>query len=347
MFFLNIFYFLVLNFIQYKYNKKINYIFNIRMNQNNGRNNNNRNRNNNPFNIEHPENEDISVTARMNRDIFVPITALSSSFGLESEYYSLANVDPLKESFFHILQSLIFPNSTITQITSILCYLIIILFIVILCFGIDSTNTSEFLPAKLSVVDKLGSYNPSIIKKNYLKELYRLLTFHFLHYNFPHLAYNVLSLITFCSLFEALVKKYIVVIIFFFSSILGNLTAGLTFQEKERSCGANAGIAGIQGAFCMLFIMNWDEMIPIFGQMGRFLTIYLLSVFIFISFCYFNFNQFVNVFVQIFGLIYGGLLFSIIAKPINIITWKKTARVISILLVILMVALSLLKIYFS
>lgn len=319
------------------------------MNQNqnqNRNNNNNQNRGNNPFNIEHPEREDVNILVRVNRDIFVPLEAFSSEFGMENQYYSLNSVKPLEESFFHILQSLIFPNSTLFQISSLISYIITILFIVTLCFGIDTTNRTQFLPAKLSIIDKLGSYNPSIMKKNFL-QYYRLITFQFLHYNFEHVCFNILSLVSFCSLFEVIIKKYIFIIIFLLSGILGHITAGLTFEEKERSCGANAGISGLLGGICMLFIMNWEELIPIFGEMGRFLTIYLVSVFVFITFCYYNFSAYVNIFVQICGFIYGVLIYAVIAKPIRELQWKKNTKYFSIIAIVLFVSLSLVKIYLS
>lgn len=309
-------------------------------NQNRG---NNQNRFNNPFNVD-PNSEDINISVKINKDIFIPLNAISSNFGEENDYYNLRTVDPLKESFFHAIQSLIFPNSTIFQISSIFSYLIMIMYIITLCFGIDMTNKTQFLPIKLSTVDKIGSFYPTIMKSNILQS-YRLITFQFLHYNISHCLFNVLCLISFCSLFELLIKKYAYLLILIFSGIFSNLTGGLFFNENERSCGINSGVFGLMGAFCMLFIQNWEEMQVLFGYMGRFLTIYLTCVFVFVGFCFIHFNEFANIFVSFFAVIYGGLIYAILVKPIKVTRFKTIFRFIAVGFIIVVVPLSYIGIY--
>lgn len=303
-------------------------------------NNNAPNQNNNQNGNNNNQSQDIFVNIRRDRDFFIPVAAMSSDFGIDSPYYSFGSVDPLKESFFHILQALIFPNLTPWQLSSIICYLIVIVFIALLCFGIDNTNNNQFLPIKFSVIDRIGGFYPYEMKKNIL-EYYRIFTFHFIHFNFSHLVYNILSLITFCSLFEVLVKKYIYLLVFFLSAIFGNFSAGCFFNENERSCGANAGIAGLLGGFCSLFIINWRELIPIFGEFGRFIAIYLVSVFMFLSVCYYHFNEYANILVQFFSAVYGGLIFAAITNPINPARVGKVYRFVCTLLIILSVTVSL------
>ena len=148
----------------YFLNKKMN-------NQNNdGQNNNNNRVFNNPFNLD-PDHEDIYIEKRLDRDIFCPMHALGlccgTDFGIDNDYYSLANANPLKESFFYLLQAIVFPNATLTQISLILCYIIIVVYIVLLYFGLDETNLDIFLQVKLSTIDKIGSFYPKRIKKNY------------------------------------------------------------------------------------------------------------------------------------------------------------------------------------
>ena len=305
----------------------------------------NQNRFDNPFNLD-PNTVDINIKLKINKDIFIPLNAISSNFGEECNYYNLRTIDPLKESFFHAIQSLIFPNLTFFQISSIFCYLIIIMYFITLCFGIDNLNKSQFLPIKLSTVDKIGSFYPTLIKKNLL-ELYRLLIFQFLHYNLSHCLFNILSLISFCSLFELFIKKYVFFIILFFSGIFSNINASILFYEKERSCGINSGIFGLLGAFCTLIIQNWDEMQVILGYMGRFLTIYLTCVYIFISFCFIHFQEFANIFVSIYALIYGAMIFAIFVKPIKATRFKTIFRIASILFIVVFVPISFLLLYLS
>lgn len=296
--------------------------------------------NNNLQNIPNQNEYDININLRKDRDFFIPITSLAAEFGMENPYYSFHTVDPLKESFFHILQSLIFPNLTPFQISSILCYIIIIVFILLLSIGgIDEINETQFLPVKFSIIEKIGGFYPFEMKKNYI-EFYRLFTFHFIHLNFSHLAFNILSLVTFCSLFEVLIKKYIFILVFLGSGIFGNITSSCFFNEKEKSCGINGGVSGLYGGFCTLFFINWKELIPVFGEFGRFITIYLLSVFMFLSVCYYHFNEYGNILVQFFCCVYGGLIFAVLTRPIVPARHSKLNRTICGLIILVAVALS-------
>ena len=310
-------------------------------NQNAGQRNNNNRRFNNPYNLD-PATQDISIEKKLNRDIFCPLVAMSSEFGIYNDYYSLRTVNPLKETFFHAMEALIFPNATLFQISSILCYIITFAFIILLFFGIDETNYSQFLPIKISTVDKLGSFYPTKLKENWY-QYYRIITFHFLHFNFTHLFFNILSLISFCSFFEMLIKKYQFLLILFLTGITSNITSMNLFEDNERNCGINGDIAGILGGFVMLFIMNWSELIPMFGQLGRFLTAYLVCVYLFMSFVFYHMSEYGNIFVQLISVLYGGLIFSIFVKPIKPARWKVILRIVSIVSICFFMTISLVQ----
>ena len=98
--------------------------------------------------------------------MFCPLVSLSSNFGLLSDYYNMETINSLKETFFHMMQALIFPNAIPFQISSILCYAISIIFVITLFFGIDDTNKNQFLPIKMSTAD-IESFYPTKIKNNY------------------------------------------------------------------------------------------------------------------------------------------------------------------------------------
>lgn len=311
--------------------------------ENNNNNNNNVRRFNNPFNLD-PEQEAICIERRYNRDMFCPILSLCSDFAEHNDYYSMRTVEPLKESFFHTIEALIFPNATLFQISSILSYVIIFIFIILLCFGLDETNKNIFLQVKLSTVDSIGSFYPLEMKKSFW-QYYRILTFHFLHFNFAHLFMNVISLISFCSFFELLVKKLYFILIFFLSGIFSALSYISLFSENERYCGINADITGILGAFMMLFIMNWRETLLLFGRYGRFLTAYIVCVFIFFNFIFFQVSSLGNMSVQLISLIYGALLFAILVKPIKIEKWKTMVRIGSAVVIITFTLISIVHFY--
>ena len=314
--------------------------------QNAQQNNNNRRNNrrfNNPFNLD-PTKEDICIERKLDKDIFCPLTSLAPNFGEENEYYSMIHVNPLKESFYHAMEALFFPNATFFQFSSILCYINILTFLVVLCFGLDETNYNVFLQVKLSTVDKIGSFYPKKMKKNFL-EYYRLLTFHFLHFNFTHLFINIISLISFCSFFELLIKKYIFILILFLSGIFSTLTSMSFFNENERYCGMNADIYGIFGAFIMFFIQNWEESNKIFIGPGRFISIYLLCVYIFFILVLSYSTMLGNVSVQFISLFYGAFIFAILTKPIKVNRRKTIIRIGSAIALLTFTLISIISFY--
>ena len=199
------------------------------------------------------------------------------------------------------------------------------MFIIVLCFGIDKTNSKIFLQIRLSIIDSIGSFYPMKIKKNFW-QYYRLLTFHFLHFNFAHISLNLFSLISYCSFFELVIKKHLFLLIFFLSGILSCLASISFFKENERFVGMNADLSGTFGAFLMLFVLNWEETLLIFGPIGRFLTAYLVALYIFLNFVYYQVMDFGSIAVEIISLIYGMLLFAVFVKPIKVKKWKTYVR---------------------
>ena len=280
---------------------------------------------NNPFNLD-PDHEDIRIDRRIDRDIFCPFISIAPTFGEQNEYYSLRTVNPLKENFFYTIEALIFPNATFYQISVILCYIITIVFIVLISFGLDETNTINLLTAKLSIIDKIGSFYPKIIKENYW-QFYRLLTFNFLHFSFPHLMLNIVSLVSYCSLFEELVKKHCFLLIFFLNGIFTNLTALMLYGKNERLCGINVGINGIFGAYIMLSVMNWEELKLIAGPCSLILIIYLLVVYIFLVSIFYFSRDMGNLAVHFISIFYGALLCALIVKPIRKQSWKLFTKI--------------------
>ena len=311
--------------------------------QRNNNNNNNIRRFNNPFNLD-PAKEAIYIEKKLDRDYFCPFNSFSSSFGEQNDFYNMKSVEPLKETFFHTIEALFFPNATLFQISSILCYVITAVFIILLCFGLDETHKSSFIRVKLSVIDSIGSFYPKKMKSNFL-QYYRLFTFHFLHINITHLLMNIFSLISFCSFFEVVIKKSYFIAILFLSGILSALSCITFFEENERYCGINADLSGIFGAFVMLFIMNWKETLILFGPMGRLLTLYLVSLYTFLNFLFSQFVQFGNFSVQLFGFIYGALLFGIFIKPIKNEKWKIFVRIGCGIFIFMMTFTSLMYFY--
>lgn len=312
-------------------------------NNQNGQHNNNNRVFNNPYHVD-PAGESILIEKKYDRDFFCPLVSLSSEFGFENDYYSMRTVNPLKESFFHAMEALFFPNATFWQISSFLCYFITLIYIILLIFGFDKDTSDDFLRIKLTVADYF-SFHPTRIKNGGFLQYYRLLTFHFVHFDFFHIFFNLLSLVSFVSLFECLIRKYQFLLILFLSGILSNLTCMKSFEDNERYAGINGDIAGILGAFATLFIMNWKDLIPMFGPTGRFFTVYISCCYLFLYSIIFLIGGLGNPYVHLCSIGYGGLLFIILVKPIKVTKLKTIFRYISIPIIGFLVIYNMITFY--
>ena len=305
--------------------------------------NNNERRFNNPFNLD-PKNEDICIDKRINRDIFCPLFYFFAEFGILNQHYSIILFEPLKESFFHFLQAIFFPNASPLQISLIFCYIITITYIITLCFGLDETNINELLQVKLSTLDIIGTFYPKKIRNNPL-EFYRLLICPFLHLNFGHYFYCIINLLIYCTFFEVVVKKHIFLLIFFLIGIFSNITIMASFKDEQRSFGMNYNISGIIGAFFMLLIMNWKETSYIYGYVWRINFFTVLSIYYLCNTIVALLNNFIIFKLSLINFGFGFLFLAIICKPIKPKIWKNIVRIISGIIVLTLSCVSLISFY--
>lgn len=288
--------------------------------------------NNNNFlvNEDNQGNNEINTfQLKINRDIFIPFTAFIPNFGAGSPYYSKYRIDPYKENIFVTLQSLVFPNANWLDLSVISCYLSIILFIVSLILGTNTRDTENFLCPKISSLTKVGSFFPNKMRGGKFIENYRLLLFHFLHVNFWHLICDVFILISCCTFIETLMKRKVYIIItFLIGGILGNLTSGFTFKDREQNVGCGSGISALLGGMIVVYVLNWKELTIVFGSFGKYLSLFLICCIIFLVLIYLHLKQYSNNFVEFFSFIYGVLVFGTISRPVFTETWKERFRYI-------------------
>ncbi|MBA8775665.1 rhomboid family intramembrane serine protease [Staphylococcus schleiferi subsp. coagulans] len=129
-------------------------------------------------------------------------------------------------------------------------------------------------------------------------EWYRLLSSIFLHIDFQHLLFNMLSLYIFGKLVESFVGSLKMLGIYFFSGIFGNLLS-LSFITKGFSLGASRAIFGLIGALLALMIISKRFERKMMLQM-------ILAVLIMTGITLLIQN--VNVVAHLGGLIGGGLI---------------------------------------
>lgn len=86
-------------------------------------------------------------------------------------------------------------------------------------------------------------------------EIYRLVSSIFLHLNFEHLLFNMLSLFIFGKIVESLVGRWQMLVIYLFSGIMGNLFS-LAFLNDNISLGASGAIFGLLGAIVAMMLIS-------------------------------------------------------------------------------------------
>ncbi|NJI00424.1 rhomboid family intramembrane serine protease [Staphylococcus hyicus] len=86
-------------------------------------------------------------------------------------------------------------------------------------------------------------------------EIYRLISSIFLHLNFEHLLFNMLTLFIFGKIVESLVGSWRMGVIYFFSGILGNLFT-LAFLNDNISLGASGAIFGLLGSIVAIMLIS-------------------------------------------------------------------------------------------
>ncbi|MCE7873855.1 rhomboid family intramembrane serine protease [bacterium CPR1] len=82
-------------------------------------------------------------------------------------------------------------------------------------------------------------------------EPHRMLTSIFLHGNWLHLVMNTLALVTLGVLIEELVGWWMLLLVFVYGGVAGNLVSA-EFGPESRGVGASGGLAGLFGLLVML-----------------------------------------------------------------------------------------------
>lgn len=161
-----------------------------------------------------------------------------------------------------------FPYYKLRSLTTGLCVLQVILFLVSLGLG-----TEDWSPATCSLYQLGGVFAPDIQMTG---QLQRLVLPVVLHANLLHLVVNLLFQLQVGFALEKYFGRIRFILIMLFSEILGNLYAGY-FDRYGVGVGASTGLLGLLGSQAAVLAYNWkaeDE------QRLEKITIYAVSVFI-------------------------------------------------------------------
>ncbi|MCG3413033.1 rhomboid family intramembrane serine protease [Staphylococcus massiliensis] len=167
----------------------------------------------------------------------------------------------------------------------------LILLNVIIWALINILHHNEFTDLKLIDLGALAHFN--VVHG----EWHRLITSMFLHLNFEHILFNMLSLFIFGKLLESILGSWRMFGVYMLSGIIGNLVT-LAFSPDTFSLGASGAIFGLIGSLiaCMIISQKFDQ--RTIGQL-------LLALLIMVVISLFISN--INVLAHIGGLL-GGVL---------------------------------------
>ncbi|UEX89082.1 rhomboid family intramembrane serine protease [Staphylococcus ratti] len=157
-------------------------------------------------------------------------------------------------------------------------------------------------------------------------EIYRLITSMFLHLNFEHLLFNMLSLFIFGKLVESIIGHWQMLVVYIFAGIMGNLFS-LAFINTQISLGASGAIFGLLGALIAIMLISKQ-----FTQKMMLQVIVAAIIMAVISL----FMKNVNVIAHLSGLFAGGLAIYI---GYFFQTYKKGFKILLSILAILVIGL--------
>jgi len=170
-------------------------------------------------------------------------------------YDDMPTKDPREEGYCEMLKLNLCPKLTMLSFCTIISFLNVVVFVVQLF--IDKINKEgAFLQVQATgkLIMAFGRLEYPVKKK---VELWRLLTSLFLHANFDHLFFNIVSTLIWGSLVEKLIGRTNTAIIYFLGGILGNLFSLDFIEENQLAVGASTGIFAFFGALIGILALNW------------------------------------------------------------------------------------------
>jgi len=201
----------------------------------------------------------------------------------------------------------------------------IAMYIVSLVIGGISRDGRYLLAPSLGALSTLGMKIPIYIKHG---QVWRFLTYTFLHANLQHIVFNLLSQLIIGSTLENLIGFWRILVLYCVSSIGGGLFSSLI--DVNSSVGASVAVFGMLGGYLMYLLLNWNRGNPVNNMFSLMMLLMVLMLSISVQ----AINPTVDNFGHIGGLIYGFFVFPLLSKPENdndpVCCTHKTWRTVSI-----------------
>ena len=221
------------------------------------------------------------------------------------------NEDPRKVGFSSFVKSFLCPSIKLLSFTTIICTVDIILFIVTVSLGIEKDPNVLLAPLN-QTLDNFGMKNP-IKEQN--GQVWRFITYSFLHANFMHLFTNLVSQLIIVSMFESIIGWWKCIILYLATGIGGCLFSSLV-APNINGVGASVAIFGFISAFIGFTLMNWKALDELYkSPTAKFMSLLFLLFFVLINLLIGLTTSNVDNFGHLGGLIYGFFLIWLIQSP--------------------------------
>jgi membrane associated rhomboid family serine protease len=132
----------------------------------------------------------------------------------------------------------------------------VVIAIVVICAIIFVA--SDF--GKMSVIDRFGMWPNGV---HYEHQDYRLFTSLFLHLDFLHIAFNMITLLIVGPAVEVMLGKSRFLVLYLLAGLGGNVLSYLIAPAAEVSAGASGAIFGVMGAYVVLARLQRKPMGPV------------------------------------------------------------------------------------
>lgn len=234
--------------------------------------------------------------------IRLPCISLGTQF-YENYNQRYTSKEAREESYLSFIKNFICPNLELISPTTGIALLNILIYLIMVLFGVDENDKANFLPIRSKTLDIFGNFNIEKMQSNQITQFYRWIMNIFLYPNLTFLTINTIGLLLIGSIIEKLTSKLTFIGIFFISGFMG--TASTSYANKDITVGINTPLYGLFGAFVTCCCFNWKEMKRMLGEWGCFYLLYVNIMYFSFSFIYYlSFKQ-INVLGHMTGTLFG------------------------------------------
>ena len=182
----------------------------------------------------------------------------------------------VEENFSQYLQSVCCPEFKFLSTTFILSMLQLFIYFIMICYGIRKDAT-ELLAPKFETLVDFGLLIPSSIKHG---NIWRWVTSVFLHANFIHLFFNIITQIIIGSYIEAIIGQVKTILVYIFAVISsGIFTCCISKDNGTTSTTILFSIVGIYLSYTCLNFFSLDTQIGVTNKICNLLFImFMLTI---------------------------------------------------------------------